>query len=62
MSLATTALFTEDQRPLFTAVSSSARQLYQLLKCINFSSKGYVEITKDGLKVSAQDSQVMQGV
>lgn len=50
-----------DQPPLFSAVSSSARQLFQLLKCINFSSKAHVQITDDGIRVSAQESQVMQG-
>lgn len=47
--------------PLFSAVSGSARQLFQLLKCINFVSKAHVQITKDGLRFTVEESQVMQG-
>jgi len=47
--------------PLFSAVSGSARQLFQLLKCISFVSKAQVRITKEGLRFTVEDSQVMQG-
>ena len=46
---------------LFSAVSGSARQLFHLLRCINFVSKAHVQITKEGLRFTAEESQVMQG-
>ena len=52
---------TDNERPLLSAVSGSARQLFQLLRCINFVSKAHVRITKDGLRFTAEESQVMQG-
>ena len=47
--------------PIFSAVSSSARQLFHLLRCISFSPKAHVRITKEGLRFTVEDSQVMQG-
>lgn len=47
--------------PLFSAVSSSARQLFQLLRCISFASKAEVRITKEGLRFTVEEFQVMQG-
>ena len=47
--------------PLFSAVSGSARQLFQLLRCINFVSKTHIQITKEGLRFTGEESQVMQG-
>ena len=47
--------------PLFSAVSGSARQLFQLLRCINFVSKTHVQITKEGLRFTVEESRVMQG-
>ena len=47
--------------PLFSAVSGSARQLFQLLRCISFVSKTDVQITKEGLRFTVEESQVMQG-
>ncbi|KAK1764840.1 DNA repair exonuclease-like protein [Phialemonium atrogriseum] len=48
--------------PLFRAVASSTRPLYQLLKCISFTNKIHVEITEGGLRFAADNSRVMQGV
>jgi cell cycle checkpoint protein len=48
--------------PLFSAVSGSARQLFQLLRCINLVPKAHVEITKGGLRFTVEESQVMQGL
>lgn len=48
--------------PLFSAVSGSTRQLFQLLRCINFVSKAQVRITKEGLRFTVEESQVMQGL
>ena len=50
-----------DNALLFSAVSSSARQLFQLLRCINFASKAEVQISEAGLRFTAEDSRVMQG-
>ncbi|KAI2630365.1 DNA repair exonuclease-like protein [Hypomontagnella submonticulosa] len=50
------------QQPLFRAVASSTRQIYQLLKCISFTSKVQVQITEDGIRFTADHSRVMQGV
>jgi len=47
--------------PLFRAVASSTRPLYQLLKCISFASKIHVEITEGGLRFAADHARVMQG-
>lgn len=51
----------EEELPVLTAVSSSARQLYQLLRCINFSEKAHVTINETGLKFSVDDASVMEG-
>lgn len=54
-------LTSQNDKPLFSAVSGSSRQLFQLLKCINFVSKAQVQITKEGLRFTVEESQVMQG-
>ncbi|KAJ5021128.1 repair protein Rad1/Rec1/Rad17-domain-containing protein, partial [Bipolaris maydis] len=43
-----------------TAVSSSARQLYQLLRCIAFSNKAHVQISDIGLKLAVDEASVME--
>ncbi|KAL2130436.1 hypothetical protein VTI74DRAFT_6408 [Chaetomium olivicolor] len=48
--------------PLFKAVASSTRPLYQLLKAINFTNKVHVDITENGLRFAADHARVMQGV
>ncbi|KAK6065144.1 repair protein Rad1/Rec1/Rad17 [Seiridium cupressi] len=50
------------QQPLFRAITSSTRQIYQLLKCISFTTKVHVQITQDGIRFAADHSRVMQGV
>lgn len=47
--------------PLFRAVASSTRPLFQLLRCINFTNKIHVEITADGIRFTADQARVMQG-
>ncbi|KAK3355669.1 Rad1-domain-containing protein [Neurospora tetraspora] len=47
--------------PLFRAVASSTRPLYQLLKAIGFTNKIHVEITPEGLRFGADHARVMQG-
>ena len=60
-SMASTNDNADNAAPLFSAVSGSARQLFQLLRCINFVSKTHVQITKEGLRFTVEESQVMQG-
>ncbi|KIW31019.1 uncharacterized protein PV07_02704 [Cladophialophora immunda] len=48
--------------PIFTAVSTSARQLYLLLRCIAFSQRAEVEITQQGIKFSVEEARVVQGL
>lgn len=48
--------------PIFTALSTSARQLYLLLRCIAFTPKAEVQITPEGLRFSAEEARVIQGL
>jgi cell cycle checkpoint protein len=52
---------TEDGPPIFRAVSSSARQLFQLLNCIRFAPKAQVQISNEGIRFAVEESRVMQG-
>ncbi|EQL32148.1 hypothetical protein RJZ56_005158 [Blastomyces dermatitidis] len=52
----------QPEGPVFSAVSSSVHQLYILLRCIGFSPKASVQITSQGIRFSAEDGRVMQGV
>lgn len=47
--------------PIFKAVSSTARQLFQLLNCIRFAPKAQVQISSEGLRFAVEASRVMQG-
>ena len=47
--------------PIFRAVSSSARQLFQLLNCIRFAPRAQVQISEEGLRFAVEESRVMQG-
>ena len=46
--------------PLFSAVSSSARQILLLLRCISFSKTATVRITTEGLRFSTEEGSVME--
>ena len=48
--------------PIFTAVSTSARQLYLLLRCIAFSPQAEVQITQQGIRFSVEEARVVQGL
>ncbi|KAM0278852.1 hypothetical protein ACHAQH_004930 [Verticillium albo-atrum] len=48
-------------QPLFRAVASSTRPLYQLLRCVNFTNKIHVLVTEEGIRFSADLTRVMQG-
>ncbi|KAJ9656027.1 checkpoint clamp complex protein Rad1 [Coniosporium apollinis] len=52
----------DDDPPLFSAVSSSARQLYQLLRCIAFAPKAQVSISEEGLRFSVEEHSIMEGL
>jgi len=51
----------DEPPPLFKAVTSSARQLFSLLKCCGFQSKAHVQISQEGLRFTVEESRVMQG-
>ncbi|KAF7871641.1 hypothetical protein EAF04_003748 [Stromatinia cepivora] len=48
--------------PIFKAVSSSARQLFQLLNTIRFAPKVHVQISTQGIRFAVEESRVMQGI
>jgi cell cycle checkpoint protein len=52
----------EGEAPILTAVSSSARQLFMLLRCIAFSTKAHVQIGEEGLKLSVDEASVLEGM
>ncbi|EXJ87433.1 hypothetical protein A1O3_04393 [Capronia epimyces CBS 606.96] len=49
-------------QPVFTAVSTSARQLHTLLRCIAFSQRAEVQITRSGIRFSVEEARVVQGL
>ena len=51
----------EEEPPILTAVSSSARQLYLLLRCIAFANKANVQISDIGMKLAVDEASVMEG-
>ncbi|KAI9744473.1 MAG: ssDNA endodeoxyribonuclease [Claussenomyces sp. TS43310] len=57
-----TSAAAEDGAPIFKAVSSSARQLFQLLNCIRFATKAQVQITQEGIRFAVEESRAMQGI
>ena len=46
--------------PLLTAVSTSARQILLLLRCISFAKKAQVRPGPDGLRLTAENGSVME--
>ena len=48
--------------PLFSAVTSSGRQVYALLKCCGFEPRAQVRFSQQGLMVTVEGSHVMQGL
>ncbi|EME46576.1 hypothetical protein DOTSEDRAFT_22628 [Dothistroma septosporum NZE10] len=46
--------------PMFAAVTSSARQILLLLRCISFAKKANVRISDKGLRFSTEDGSVME--
>jgi hypothetical protein len=56
------AAMDEEDPTVLTAVSSSARQLFLLLRCITFSNKAHVTISEEGLKFSVSEGSSMEGM
>ncbi|KAL1958187.1 hypothetical protein VTO42DRAFT_5042 [Malbranchea cinnamomea] len=48
--------------PVFSAVSTSAHHLYILLRCIGFAPKASVRIMPEGIRFSAEEGRVIQGL
>ncbi|KMP00469.1 ssDNA endodeoxyribonuclease [Coccidioides immitis] len=48
--------------PIFSAVSNFTHHLYLILRCIGFASKAAIQITPQGIRFSAEDGRVMQGL
>lgn len=46
--------------PLFTAVSSSARQLLLLLRCISFAKKALIRLSPSGLRFSTEQGSALE--
>lgn len=53
---------TEDRVPIFNAVSTSVRQLCQLLNCIRFAPKVQIHISPEGIQFAVEEGRVMQGM
>ena len=51
----------EIDNPEFVATSTSARQLFLLLRCISFGDKVQLQISDEGMRFSVEDSAVMEG-
>ncbi|RMZ77500.1 hypothetical protein DV737_g4307, partial [Chaetothyriales sp. CBS 132003] len=47
---------------VFSAVSTSVRQLHVLLRCIAFAPKAEVQITSNGIRFSVDEARVVQGI
>lgn len=48
--------------PLLTTTTTTARNLYTLLRTLSFSPKAHVYITSTGLRFSVDDARTMQGL
>ncbi|GKU18907.1 unnamed protein product [Fusarium langsethiae] len=53
---------TTEAQPIFRAVATSTRPLYQLLRCINFAPRVHVQITEEGVRFASDHARVMQVV
>ena len=52
----------DSEQLLLSAVSANARQLYLLLRCVNFGPHAQVQISSEGLRFSVEESSVMEGI
>lgn len=46
---------------IFDAVSTSAKQICTLLRCVQITSLAQFHLSRDGIKVVAEDKKTMQG-
>jgi cell cycle checkpoint protein len=53
---------TDIETPGFIATSTSARQLFLLLRSISYGDKVQMQILEDGVRFSVEDSAVMEGI
>lgn len=51
-----------DRPQVFSAVSTSVRQLFLILRCISFAQKAEVRISKDGIRFCVDEARVVQGI
>lgn len=51
-----------DRSQQFSAVSTSVRQLYLVLRCISFASKAEVRIGRDGIRFCVDEARAIQGI
>jgi cell cycle checkpoint protein len=51
-----------DRPQVFSAVSTSVRQLFLILRCISFAPKAEVRITKEGIRFCVDEARVVQGI
>ncbi|KAI8933673.1 hypothetical protein NX059_009392 [Plenodomus lindquistii] len=49
----------QDEPPILTAVSSSARQLFLLLRCVAFSTKAHIQLSELGINVCLDETTSM---
>jgi cell cycle checkpoint protein len=49
-------------RRVFSAVSTSVRQLYLVLRCISFAAKAEVQISRDGVRFCVDEARAVQGI
>ncbi|TGO84965.1 hypothetical protein BPOR_0446g00080 [Botrytis porri] len=61
-TMSTPPVHEEPAVPIFKAVSSSARQLFQLLNTIRFATNVQVQISTEGIRFAVEESRVMQGI
>jgi cell cycle checkpoint protein len=51
-----------DRTQTFSAVSTSVRQLFLILRCISFAPKAEVRITREGIRFCVDEARVVQGI
>lgn len=51
-----------DRPQVFSAVSTSVRQLFLILRCISFAPKAEVRISKEGIRFCVDEARVVQGI
>jgi len=47
--------------PQLVAVSSTARDIQSLLRCVSFAPRALVQITEQSLRFSVEEAKAMQG-